>query len=74
MRGAVRTSKLLSDGRRQIGAFYLPGDVFGLEAADHYAFSAEAIADTANPAGEAQRRRQRSPDATAEWRAQLWVD
>src|SRR5438046_7229251 len=29
--GAVRTYKLLSDGRRQIGAFHLPGDVFGLE-------------------------------------------
>ena len=29
--GSVRSYKLLSDGRRQIGAFYLPGDVFGLE-------------------------------------------
>ena len=29
--GAVRTYKVLSDGRRQIGAFYLPGDIFGLE-------------------------------------------
>jgi hypothetical protein len=28
--GAVRSYKLLSDGRRQIGAFHLPGDVFGL--------------------------------------------
>ena len=27
--GSVRSYKLLSDGRRQIGAFYLPGDVFG---------------------------------------------
>jgi CRP/FNR family transcriptional regulator, nitrogen fixation regulation protein len=32
VRGAVRTYKLLSDGRRQIGAFHLPGDVFGLDA------------------------------------------
>src|SRR4029078_13184654 len=31
IRGAVRTYKLLNDGRRQIGAFYLPGDVFGLD-------------------------------------------
>ena len=31
IRGSVRSYKLLSDGRRQIGAFYLPGDVFGLE-------------------------------------------
>ena len=29
--GAVRTHKLLSDGRRQIGAFHLAGDIFGLE-------------------------------------------
>ena len=29
IRGAVRTYKLLNDGRRQIGAFHLPGDVFG---------------------------------------------
>jgi CRP/FNR family nitrogen fixation transcriptional regulator len=42
--GAVRTYKLLSDGRRQIGAFHLPGDVFGLEAGAHHRFSAEAIA------------------------------
>ena len=30
IRGAVRSYKLLSDGRRQIGAFHLPSDVFGL--------------------------------------------
>lgn len=41
--GTVRTSKVLADGRRQIGAFYLPGDVFGLESGDEHAFSAEAI-------------------------------
>ena len=29
--GTIRTSKILNDGRRQIGGFYLPGDVFGLE-------------------------------------------
>ncbi|MFY9785006.1 MAG: cyclic nucleotide-binding domain-containing protein [Pseudolabrys sp.] len=28
--GSVRISKVLNDGRRQISAFYLPGDVFGL--------------------------------------------
>lgn len=43
--GAVRTHKLLSDGRRQIGAFHLPGDVFGLEAGPIHHFSAEAISD-----------------------------
>jgi CRP/FNR family nitrogen fixation transcriptional regulator len=41
--GAVRTYKILSDGRRQIGAFYLPGDVFGLEAGKTHQLSAEAI-------------------------------
>lgn len=44
-RGAVRTYKLLSDGRRQIGAFYLPGDIFGLEAGDNHRLTAEAISD-----------------------------
>src|SRR5665213_314375 len=44
--GCVRTSKILNDGRRQIGAFYLPGDVFGLEAGDEHTFSAEALAPT----------------------------
>jgi CRP/FNR family nitrogen fixation transcriptional regulator len=44
--GAVRSYKLLSDGRRQIGAFHLPGDVFGLEAGDDHRFTAEAIADS----------------------------
>jgi len=43
--GSVRTYKILSDGRRQIGGFYLPGDVFGLESADEHTFSAEAITD-----------------------------
>jgi len=43
--GAVRTHKLLSDGRRQIGAFHLPGDVFGLEAGSAHRFCAEAISD-----------------------------
>lgn len=43
--GAVRTYKVLADGRRQIGAFYMPGDVFGLESTDQHAFSAEAITD-----------------------------
>jgi CRP-like cAMP-binding protein len=43
--GTVRTSKILDDGRRQIGEFYLPGDIFGLEVGNDHAFSAEAIAD-----------------------------
>ena len=43
--GTVRTYKVLVDGRRQIGAFYLPGDIFGLETGDEHTFSAEAITD-----------------------------
>jgi CRP/FNR family nitrogen fixation transcriptional regulator len=44
--GAVRTYKLLSDGRRQIGAFHLVGDVFGLENSNVHRFTAEAIVGT----------------------------
>lgn len=43
--GAVRTYKILSDGRRQIGAFYLPGDMFGLEVGEEHDLSAEAVCD-----------------------------
>ncbi|WP_375304959.1 helix-turn-helix domain-containing protein [Bradyrhizobium sp. A11] len=44
--GAVRSYKLLSDGRRQIGAFHLSGDIFGLENGTHHRFTAEAIVKT----------------------------
>jgi CRP/FNR family transcriptional regulator, nitrogen fixation regulation protein len=44
--GAVRTYKILTDGRRQIGAFYLPGDAFGLEFGHAHQFAAEAINKT----------------------------
>lgn len=44
--GAVRSYKLLSDGRRQIGAFHLPGDVFGLENGSTHRLAAEAVMDT----------------------------
>lgn len=46
IRGAVRTYKLLSDGRRQIGAFHLAGDVFGLDPGSSHRLTAEAITDT----------------------------
>lgn len=46
IRGAVRTYKLLNDGRRQIGAFHLPGDVFGLDPDSVHRLTAEAISDT----------------------------
>ena len=41
--GSARTYKILSDGRRQIGAFYLPGEVFGLDVDDVYHYSADAV-------------------------------
>lgn len=44
--GAVRVYRVLSDGRRQVSAFYLPGDVFGLELGAEHAGSAEAIIDS----------------------------
>lgn len=43
--GTVRTSKLLSDGRRQIDAFHLAGDLFGLEGGERHRFTAEAVDD-----------------------------
>jgi CRP/FNR family nitrogen fixation transcriptional regulator len=46
IRGAVRTYKLLNDGRRQIGAFHLAGDVFGLDPGATHRLTAEAIGDT----------------------------
>ncbi len=44
--GAVRVYRLLADGRRQISAFYLPGEIFGLEADETHHFFAEAITGT----------------------------
>jgi CRP/FNR family transcriptional regulator, nitrogen fixation regulation protein len=41
--GSVRAYRVLSDGRRQISAFYLPGDVFGIESGVEHSNSAEAI-------------------------------
>ena len=44
--GAVRSYKLLSDGRRQIGAFHLVGDILGLTSHETHRFTAEAVVDT----------------------------
>jgi CRP/FNR family transcriptional regulator, nitrogen fixation regulation protein len=43
--GTVRTYKVLTDGRRQVGGFYVPGDIFGLETGAEHMFSAEAITE-----------------------------
>jgi CRP/FNR family nitrogen fixation transcriptional regulator len=44
--GSVRTYKITRDGRRQVGGFYMPGDIFGLEFVYEHTLSAEAIGDT----------------------------
>src|SRR6516162_10257325 len=44
--GAVRTYKSLSDGRRRIGAFHLPGDILAVENCKVHRFTAEAIVNT----------------------------
>jgi CRP/FNR family transcriptional regulator, nitrogen fixation regulation protein len=43
--GSVRTYNILSDGRRQIGGFYMPGDIFGVEFDGEHTSAAEAISD-----------------------------
>lgn len=43
--GAVRISKMLSDGRRQITGFLFAGDFFGLSCDKKYSYTAEAITD-----------------------------
>lgn len=43
--GVVRTSHLTADGRRQVGDFYYPGDIFGLEPGPDHRFAAEALED-----------------------------
>lgn len=43
--GAVRVSRLLLDGHRQILDICLPGDAFGLEAGETYGATAEAIGE-----------------------------
>lgn len=42
-RGVVRTTRFTDDGRRQIGDFYFPGCMIGLEDGDIHRFSAEAL-------------------------------
>jgi CRP/FNR family nitrogen fixation transcriptional regulator len=44
--GAIRCSRLMSDGRRQIGEFALPGEWLGWDGSETYFYSAEAITDS----------------------------
>jgi len=43
--GAVRATRILSDGHRQILDIFVPGDTFGLEITRTYAATAEAVGD-----------------------------
>jgi CRP/FNR family nitrogen fixation transcriptional regulator len=43
--GVVRTCRFLSDGRRQIDAFYAEGEVFGFDLGAARTFGAEAVTD-----------------------------
>lgn len=45
MRGVVKVSKLLGDGRRQIVGFLYPGHLLGLMVGRSYAYTAEALTD-----------------------------
>lgn len=47
VRGTVKLSKLLGDGRRQIVGFLFPGDFFGFSLAGTYGYTAEAVTPTA---------------------------
>ncbi len=44
--GAVRTHRILNDGRRQITGFHLPGEFLGFERQDRHRHTAEALTDT----------------------------
>ena len=44
--GCVRVYRLLADGRRQISAFHLSGEIFGFESGNTHHFFAEAIGAT----------------------------
>lgn len=43
--GCVRSARLTEDGRRQVGEFYLAGDMFGMDAQDGQDFALEAATD-----------------------------
>jgi len=46
-RGVLKIFKTLGDGRRQVTGFLYPGDLIGLGAGVSYAYTAEAITETA---------------------------
>ena len=59
--GCVRTVRLMEDGRRQVGEFLFPGDLFGWDVLDEHDFGAEAVT-----AATVRRYPRRSLDALAD--------
>lgn len=45
-RGALRQSRLLSDGRRLVAGFLMPGDYVGFSASGNYRHAIEAVVDS----------------------------
>ena len=43
--GVARSYRMTAEGRRQIVAFHVPGDLFGFEVGDTHRLSAEAVTD-----------------------------
>ena len=43
--GVARSYRMTAEGRRQIIAFHVPGDLFGFEVGDTHTLSAEAVTD-----------------------------
>jgi CRP/FNR family transcriptional regulator, nitrogen fixation regulation protein len=72
VRGAVRTHKVLNDGRRQITGFHLPGDLFGLEQGAVHRHTAEALSDTQVLIFK-RRGIERAATRNAEVACQLWA-
>jgi len=70
--GAVRLSKMMSDGRRQIAEFALAGDYFGINWLEEHAMTAEALSDV-KVARYARGRLERLGDENREVRAALYA-
>jgi len=71
--GAVRLSKMMSDGRRQIAEFALPGDYFGINWLEEHAMTAEALNEV-NLVCYARGRLERLGDENRAVRAELFAN
>ena len=75
--GMVRISKLLTDGRRHIAEFCLPGDCFGFDRAGERPFAAEAVTDAVVirlPRNASERVIDQNPAAARELRESMLRD